>query len=150
MKNLRHQNEVQHFVLSCIDFRFRPLVADWIDTELQGEADSVAVPGAAKALLEPSSNAMILEYIAIAVRLHNVAHVHILSHIDCGAYGGSRRFKHQDDEIAFHQEQLQKAKSLVKSHFPHIECSVHILGFNGIQCVTQNTSPSFLPLSRGQ
>ncbi len=45
-------HRVDNLVISCIDFRFRQRVSNWIETELAGQADLVAFAGASKAIVD--------------------------------------------------------------------------------------------------
>ena len=43
----------------------------------------------------------------------------IVNHADCGAYGGSKEFKGDDEaEQKFHEGELQKAKEKILKYYP--------------------------------
>ncbi len=81
---------VKDAVITCIDYRFRARSAAWIKRNLKDQADLIAVAGASKALLDKHSASYVLSLIKIAVDLHGIKRVHIVDHMDCGAYGGSK------------------------------------------------------------
>src|SRR5690348_14639246 len=87
-------HHVDTLVVSCVDFRFRALTAEWINKKF-GAADHLAIPGASKPVLESSD---VLGWLKLLVGLHEVKKIVIANHIDCGAYGGSKKFG--DDSAA--------------------------------------------------
>ncbi len=122
-------------VVSCIDYRFRKTVADWIKTELNDQADLISVAGTSKAFLDETSHNYILGLIKIAVDLHGVKRVHLLDHIDCGAYGGSKQHDCIENEEAFHAKQCSFAYEEIKKEFPELDVQSYIVTFDGIkQC----------------
>lgn len=124
---------VRDLVISCLDYRFRSTVARWIRTELGDQADLVAMAGASKAVLDEASRACLLQQIDIAVSLHGVTHIHILDHIDCGAYGGSKMHKNKKAETDFHIEQCQQAAALITARFPELAVFSHLVSFDGVR-----------------
>ena len=122
-------HNVNDLVLSCIDFRFRPNIASWIEEHLDGKADLVALAGASKSLFDESSQKIVLNQIRIAKELHGISTVHIMDHIDCGAYGGSKDFNQKDDEIAMHNEKLKEAAQIIRDHFPDLRIELYIMDF---------------------
>lgn len=130
--DLRGEHEVDDVVLTCMDFRFRPLIAEWINEQLDGKSDQIAMAGATKAILEETSRDSALDYIGIAINLHHVRTLHIIDHIDCGAYGGSAKFGDIDEETTFHLDQIHAAKKIVQERFANLEIVGHIIGFDGM------------------
>lgn len=124
---------VANLTISCIDFRFRKGLADWIEAELGGQSDIVAAAGASKAIMDEDTQATLLKQVKLAKQLHDIQDVHIVDHMDCGAYGGAA--KHNGDEqaeIAEHQDLLSKAKELIESTVEGVSMHTHILGFEGM------------------
>lgn len=125
--------QVQNLTISCIDYRFRRSVWSWVETELDGQSDIVAAAGASKAITDEDTRATLLKQVQLAKKLHNISDVHIVDHMDCGAYGGAA--KHTNDkqaEITEHQEILDKAKKLIESTVDGISVHTHILDFEGV------------------
>ena len=123
---------VNNIVISCIDFRFRNKISKKIEETLKGEADLVSLAGASKSLIDPKSQEVVLTQLQIANDLHHIKTVHILDHMDCGAYGGSAKFKSQEEETAMHEEKLREAAGIIKDKFPQLETKLYIVGFDSI------------------
>lgn len=127
------KSQVQNLTISCIDYRFRRSVWEWIETDLAGESDIVAAAGASKAFMDDDTQATLLKQVQLAKKLHDISDVHIVDHTDCGAYGGAA--KHQgnlDAETAEHQQNLIAAKQLIESRIDGVTVHAHILGFEGM------------------
>lgn len=127
-----HSHGVKDLVISCIDYRFRPRVAQWIHEEFNDQADLVAVAGASKSILDGPSREYILGQIDIGIRLHGVERIHIVDHIDCGAYGGSKLHDHEDAEITFHAGQCAGAADAIREKFPQLTVLSYALCFDRI------------------
>lgn len=125
-------HKIDDLVVSCIDYRFRAKISNWIDTNLKGEADIVAIAGVSKAIIEDSSQKIAMNQLRIAKELHGVTNIHLIDHIDCGAYGGSKEFKNKDDEIAMHEERLKEAAEIIEDHFPDLTVHAYIGDFDYI------------------
>jgi carbonic anhydrase len=125
-------HSVNNLVVSCIDYRFRSKVSHWIDDTLNGEADIVALAGVSKAILEDSSQKIALNQIRIAKDLHDVKNIHLIDHMDCGAYGGSKAFKNEEDEIGMHEDQLKQAAAIIEEHFPGLTVHAYVGDFDYI------------------
>ena len=122
------QHQVSTLVVTCVDFRFRELFAEWIAERL-GFADLIAMPGASQAVLEIPA---VVQQIKRMVSLHHVERVVVADHIDCGAYGGSKKFGGDlSAEVGMHQEQLEKARALLLREVPGVEVSVYLIGPEG-------------------
>lgn len=85
--------------------------------------DLIVLAGGAKNLsspLEHEDKTVVLENIAISIKLHSAKNIILTTHEDCGAYGGSKKFSSQFAETEFHRKELQKAAKFVKKHFPRL------------------------------
>ena len=110
-------------VVLCMDYRFWPETIK-IFKEEYGNCDLIGLAGSAKNLASPSNEAnriTILENIDTSVKLHKAKRLVLINHIDCGAYGGSKAFSSFDDELAFHTNELKKAKQIATDKFPELE-----------------------------
>lgn len=118
-------------VLSCMDFRFREAVQNFVKNELKLELfDYKSDGGAVKKIVEEGPvRDWILGNFEIAFSLHGVEKIVLINHIDCGAYGGSKAFGQSEEELRFHEEQLRQASSLISSRYPDkkIECYIALL-----------------------
>ncbi len=126
-------HQVNDLVISCMDFRFRPKIAEWIKNSLNDQADLVILAGASKAILDDDTQASMLKQIGLGEKLHTIKTVHIIDHIDCGAYGGSAKFNNKDDETTTHKDTLNKAEEIVKKSFPDLEVKKYIIDFDHIE-----------------
>jgi hypothetical protein len=60
-----------------------------------------------------------MQCIGIPCDLHHAARIVIVNHADCGAYGGSKEFKGDDEaEQKFHEVQLKSAKEKILKYYP--------------------------------
>ncbi len=128
--DLSTEHHTKNLVISCMDFRFRPLVAEWIDVNLNGSADLVSMAGASAAINNNSTINAICDYVGIGCRLHEVNTIYIIDHMDCGAYGGSAKHASKEDEILMHKNELLKAKDELASRFEGINIKTYIIGFD--------------------
>jgi carbonic anhydrase len=109
-------------VVSCIDYRFWPQ-ALLLLREKYGEFDLIGLAGASKNLASPNNQEdrrVVLENIETSVKLHKATKIILTNHLDCGAYGGSKKFNSSKEEIFFHRKELQKAKRIVEKYFPKL------------------------------
>lgn len=129
MKNNNHKCEA--LVLCCIDFRFHQKFLRYVKKDLGVKIfDIVALAGGAKNISSPSEayfRDIILKNIEISVKLHNIQKIIITNHIDCGAYGGSKKFKNEKQEIDFYKRELRKAKKIVGRRFPNLKIKTHVI-----------------------
>ena len=88
-----------------------------------GSFDLFDIAGASKNISSPKhedEKHVVMENIATSIQLHHISTVILSNHIDCGAYGGSARFKDKTAEILFHTKELLKAKKIVQKKFPYL------------------------------
>ena len=114
-------------VIHCMDFRFTKGLAQYVaDQGLVGDADIVGWAGAGKAFLDPASQDFALQQVELSHKLHGMIEVHVINHIDCGAYGGSKTLGAYDQEHAFQVAELGKVKAVLKARFPHLTFVAHL------------------------
>ena len=116
-------------VLSCIDYRFWPQALPLLQKKY-GDFDLIEIAGSSKNLtspLEEEDRTALLENIGISIKLHNPHKIILTNHMDCGAYGGSKSFKSEEDEITFHRDELEIAKEIVQNKFPHLPVTTELL-----------------------
>lgn len=102
-------------VVWCFDDRFYKLLKAFGKQEGFKNIDLVKVAGGAKALGEAPSPArdFLLDQIKTSIRLHGTRRIILMTHRDCGAYGGSKNFADGAVELAAHQVTLATAKNFV-------------------------------------
>lgn len=86
-----------------------------------GDADFVGWAGSGKAFLDPAGQAFVMQQVALSTKLHATREVHVVNHLDCGAYGGSKVFLDRHAEHAKHVADLQAVKALLHERFPQLE-----------------------------
>ena len=125
------QHECRAVVLTCIDFRFAGGRSARAIEQAYGlgenEYDIVAVPGGAQNL---TKHKLALHYaestqhaLGVAIGLHHVSSIIVLSHQNCGALKAVGKIFGEEDvkaEIEFHQSLLTEARASVKTKWPQL------------------------------
>lgn len=106
-------------VVSCIDFRFQKYIRHWLDENFGEKTfDYVGYAGATKDL------ETVMKQLDISVRLHDIKHVVLMHHEECGAYGAeSTPEKHSAD--------LLKAKEEILKKYPYLQVDLYYLLLDG-------------------
>ena len=107
-------------VIHCSDPRFQEAYHYEIE-RLDRYHDLLVIPGASKALVD---NQTIVDYVKLLNKLHHFNEVHILDHIDCGAFGKVA------DELKAHSSALAKAESKLQKILPGLTIHTFLLGEN--------------------
>lgn len=119
-------------VIHCMDFRFGDSLAEFLRTEkLLGDADIVGWAGAGKAFLDPESKDFALRQVELSRKLHGMEEVHVIQHVDCGAYGGSTTFEDTTTEEAFQKAQITEVRAVITEKFPDIRVFGYFAHKNG-------------------
>ncbi|MDP3997382.1 MAG: carbonic anhydrase [Candidatus Andersenbacteria bacterium] len=126
MDSGQEHHGTDNVVLCCMDYRLRKAVAQWIDEHL-GEADLLGKAGAAQSIIKAMSRETILDDIGIAINLHGATTLHIIDHIDCGAYGGSGKHADKEAEKEFHKGELACAKQIVLEKYPQLQVKTYVM-----------------------
>ncbi len=133
------KHSVQNLVVSCIDFRFNNDMYDAIKNSFAiDEFDEIKLAGGAGnlALLgntREERKETVLADLELAIRAHQVTHIYLLTHHNCGAYALSGHAFPKElsiDEREFHAAELQAARELIKEKFPDVH--VHV-GFVAVK-----------------
>lgn len=90
------------------------------EQHLLGDSDIVSFAGAAKNINDESTRAFAMKQIELSKQLHGMTEVHLMNHMDCGAYGGHKAFTDQNAEHVFQVAELEKAAELVLKQFPDL------------------------------
>ncbi len=115
-------------LIQCIDFRFRAATEEFA-TKLFGtpDFDLYSWPGAAKKLADDATREAALADIRVCAELHHGEKLVIVSHMDCGAYGGSKAFSDIEEEIKKMTADLHKARDIVREAHPTLEVETYLL-----------------------
>jgi carbonic anhydrase len=107
----------------CIDFRLIKETTRWMKANnLVGDCDIVSVAGSSKSIVDGSEQLrdFLLGQINTSCTLHNCQQVILLHHSDCGAYRNSYNFSSPAEEKAKQEEDMEKAKNIIKDKFSEI------------------------------
>ena len=110
-----------------MDFRFEEGLFRFLEKEhILGNADIVGWAGAAKAFLDDDSKDFAMKQVELSHALHCMSEVHLVQHIDCGAYGGSDQFDGLEAEYDFQLEQIDAAREIIQKRYPNIAVKGYI------------------------
>jgi len=134
--NLTGRYQAGAFVLCCFDARFRHVFDAFIRHVGFEYVDVVSVAGGGKILASPeeaSDRAFLLREIATSRHLHNTQRVLVMTHRDCGAYGGETRFQgDEEEEFTFHAAEHVKARAVLTAEFPDMRVETYFLDTHGV------------------
>lgn len=121
------------WILDCMDDRWSREKLSLDNTRNYLFRDYHRVPGSAKVLAEEGSRRDdALESLSLSVEKHGTKLVILRMHLDCGAYGGSQTFEHDDDfEMSHHVDVLQRAGNVVRGRFPSVKIELELWTFEG-------------------
>src|SRR6185503_1601696 len=96
------------------------------------------IAGGAKSLASPSQAAdreFVLQQIRTSMRLHGAPRVILMTHSDCGAYGGLQGGFGGDTEAEaeHHRRELNLAAANLRSAIPGIEVQAYFVDFEGVR-----------------
>jgi len=119
-------------VVWCFDDRFTPLLT--LFSKGLGNFDLVKVAGGAKALAGgPSPDRdFVMGEVKASIKLHGTKRVILMTHRDCGKYGGSKAFTSGDAEKSYHGAQLTAAKQFVESEVPGPQVETYFADTDGL------------------
>lgn len=124
------------FAVRCFDNRFWKTFKRFIKHLNLRHIDTESIAGGAKIFSSPekeSDRDFILRELEKSIQMHHTTRVILFTHEDCGAYGGSSRFgENQEKEFFFHQSEHEKAKKIIKQHFPDLPVETYFMDFQGV------------------
>jgi carbonic anhydrase len=112
----KHKSDA--LIVHCCDPRF-------VDADRQSAGqlrefyDLMAVPGASKAIVDDPN---VIKNIKLLHSLHDFEEVHIMDHVECGAFGKI------DDEVDSHSKYLHLAIQKLAKELPEVKVVPHLLG----------------------
>jgi carbonic anhydrase len=131
-------NSVDTLVVSCIDFRLRTELENYMVTRLGPNSyDEVALAGASLGILNdefPGWNKTFRQNLDIAVRLHGVNKVIFIDHRDCGAYKmikGKTCCTTEEKEEHVHAVQMNKVRAYMKEKYPNLQVETLLMNLDG-------------------
>jgi carbonic anhydrase len=106
-------------VVCCIDFRFQKHIRKFTNKYLKGKVfDLIGFAGSTKNIN------IVLEQIAISVRLHQIKQVVLVHHEECGAYGA-------ESTLELHTTDLKKAKDAILAKWPTLKVDLFYMKLDG-------------------
>ncbi len=123
----KHKSET--LVVQCCDPRFVEAYHQAAD-QVSEFYDLLVVPGASKAIVDDPS---VIKDIKMLHKLHNFNEVHIMDHVQCGAFGKIA------DETKSHSKYLHLAQKKINKSLPSLKVTTHLLGAEQELEVQENT-----------
>lgn len=122
------RSDCDTLVISCIDYRFAIANQEFINETLglKDNYDHISIPGSISNLVNPETRELLFSKFALSVKLHLINRVVVISHKDCGAYGGSVSF---GSEIAENENlcaDLRTARTLLIEKYPTLEVNLFL------------------------
>jgi hypothetical protein len=133
----RERYQCDAAVLWCFDNRFDLGFRKFLKRIGVVNSDPIKIAGGAKSLASPERETdrdFVLEQIRTSIRLHDTTRVILMTHSDCGAYGGlAGGFKGDAQaEAAHHQRELALAAKNLLEAIPGIEVHGYFVDFDGV------------------
>lgn len=117
--------------IHCMDFRFAETLFNYLkELQLLGNADVVGWAGSAHPFFQPEDMSFVMKQVRLSHKLHGITEVHIVQHMDCGAYGGSTVFSDRYNEQHVQQDQIAQARLVIQKEFPSLDVIGHFLTIN--------------------
>jgi len=130
-------------VVCCFDHRISLTVQKFLKRQGIRRPDMIVLAGGAKNLAAPrqdSDRDFIYEQVRISADLHAATRLLLMTHSDCGAYGGLARFKNdRSAELQFHAQELQRASELVRAKFPQLDVQRYFVDFEGVWSIADDS-----------
>lgn len=123
-------------VITCIDFRFWQKLVNYLGDRGLKEYDLIGMAGGAKNLIDKDTREIIFRQLDICTEKHCIDKVVLVSHFDCGAYGGSAAFENKDAEEKKLTEDLNEAERLIREKYPKLDIEKLLMDFEEIKVVT--------------
>lgn len=112
-------NTCDALIVSCIDFRFQKHIRNWLDENFGDKTfDYVGYAGGTKDL------ETVMKQVDISVKLHNIKHIVLMNHENCGAYG-------DESTPEKHAEDLLKAKNSIAKKYPKLRVDLFYILLDG-------------------
>lgn len=131
-------------IVWCFDNRFRSALFEFAKSQNLEPYDLVMVAGGAKSLASPteeSDRGYILRQVGISLKLHRAEKIFLMTHSDCGAYGGLKNFGDDPQaELEKHGLELATAqnavqKFLVTNDLPQTPVEIVFVDFETIRTI---------------
>lgn len=123
-------------VVWCFDHRFDQGFGKFLKRSGVANPDVIKIAGGAKNLASPaveSDRDFVLRQIRASMRLHETTRVILMTHSDCGGYGGIAAFGGDTGkEMEFHEAELRRAAEWVQREIPEVEVKAYFEDFDSV------------------
>ncbi len=119
-----HKKKCTAALICCIDFRFWMATVNFVQNKLGiYDFNLITHAGAAKAFAEKKADIInvVEKQIKFVEGLHKISMVVMVNHQDCGAYGGSGKFKNENEEFDSHSQHLRKGIELLQKKHKNLK-----------------------------
>lgn len=122
-------------IVWCFDNPFWQVFLEFIKNQKLAHFDPVFIAGGAKSLAapeKPEDKDFVLRQIEKSIVLHKAAKIILMTHSDCGAFGGLQGFgNNKEAEFARHEEVLGEAKKQLAAKFPNLPAEAYFFHLSG-------------------
>jgi hypothetical protein len=132
-------------VIACFDARFELSLRKLLRRLGIEQPDTIRVAGGARALVRGTSEerAFLVEQVRSSRRLHGSSAVLLVSHSDCGAYGGLCAFDGDAQrELTFQLEELRRAAHVLTSLVPDLPVQLFFCDFERVVSIAATDATS--------
>ena len=115
-------------VITCIDYRFALANQDFVNNtlKLKDNYDHISIPGSILNLVNPETQELVFSKFSLSVKLHLIKRVVVISHKDCGGYGGSASFGSDLSERETLTTDLRKARAFLIEKYPTLRVDLYL------------------------
>ncbi|HHT9144763.1 MAG TPA: carbonic anhydrase [Candidatus Wunengus sp. YC61] len=122
------RSDCDTLLITCIDYRYAFANQEFINETLglKDNYDHISIPGSIYNLVNPETQDLLFSKFSLSVKLHLIKRVVIISHRDCGGYGGSASFGSEISEYETLCDDLRKARALLIEKYPTLEVKLFL------------------------
>lgn len=114
--------------LTCIDFRFRQKINQFLQKHYKNSFDLVSLAGGSKNFQSPKERSILFKQIGVSLKLHHISHLLLFNHQNCGAYGAFLKSGSLQETKEHHQD-LREAKKAIKQRFVRLKVRLFFVHF---------------------
>jgi hypothetical protein len=130
--------KTEALLLSCMDYRLIDATGRYMSGRgLRDKYDHLILAGASLGALTekyPAWNTTFWQHLDVAIQLHQIHHVIVMDHRDCGAYKvilGEDVSQDRAKETAIHAEQLTELRKQIHAKDPNLEVELLLMSLDG-------------------
>lgn len=122
------RSDCDTLVITCIDYRFVIANQEFANDTLglKDNYDHISIPGSIHNLVNPETRALLFSKFALSVSMHLINRVVVVSHRDCGGYGGSAAFGSEIAEYETLTADLKMARALFLEKYPILKVDLFL------------------------